>query len=378
MKAMKINDFDYYLPEKLIAQSSTEPRDCSRLMVLRRNLGQIEHQHFYNIVDYLRSGDVPVLNQTKVFKARLKAKIDNSQRQIEVFLLRSVDGQWEALLGGARHTDIGSKLIFNDQLRAEVISKDFEVGSAYLKFYQSDDQVLDYCQQYGSIPVPPYVKNQPEKLEQYQTVYAKETGSVAAPTAGFHFTIELLEKIKNMGVRIEYITLHVGVGTFRPVKTEIVEGHVMHSEYVEIDEQTAKSIRLAKQEGRRIIAVGTTTTRALEGVALQDPLHPSLWRASEWHSQLPLRKGERLDSPPYEGGGRGGCEGYSGDINIFIKPGFEFKIIDGLITNFHLPKSTLLILVSALAGNDLIKKAYNQAIELEYKFYSFGDAMFII
>ncbi|KKR21543.1 MAG: S-adenosylmethionine:tRNA ribosyltransferase-isomerase [Candidatus Uhrbacteria bacterium GW2011_GWD1_41_16] len=355
MKAMKINDFDYYLPEKLIAQSSTEPRDCSRLMVLRRNLGQIEHQHFYNIVDYLRSGDVPVLNQTKVFKARLKAKIDNSQRQIEVFLLRSVDGQWEALLGGARHTDIGSKLIFNDQLRAEVISKDFEVGSAYLKFYQSDDQVLDYCQQYGSIPVPPYVKNQPEKLEQYQTVYAKETGSVAAPTAGFHFTIELLEKIKNMGVRIEYITLHVGVGTFRPVKTEIVEDHVMHAEWVEISDRVAKEICRAKQECRRVIAVGTTTTRALEGVAMQTRV-----------------------SPPYEGGGRGGCEGYSGDINIFIKPGFEFKIIDGLITNFHLPKSTLLILVSALAGNDLIKKAYNQAIELEYKFYSFGDAMFII
>lgn len=336
---MKISDFDYQLPEELIAQKSAVPRDHSQLMVLHCDKGNIEHKHFYNIIDYLKQGDVLVLNQTKVFKARLKAIIGDSKRQIEVFLLRSVCGQWEALLGGARHVDIGEKLIFNNQLEAEVISKDFEVGTAYIKFNHSDDQVLEFCQQYGSIPVPPYVKNQPENLEQYQTIYAREIGSVAAPTAGFHFTIELLQKIKSMGVQIEYITLHVGVGTFRPVMTELIENHVMHAEWVEISGRVEQEIQKAKQEGRRVIAVGTTTTRALEGT---------------------------------------GGKKFIGNINIFIKPGFEFKVIDGLITNFHLPKSTLLVLVSALAGSGLIKKAYSEAVKHEYRFYSFGDAMLII
>ncbi|MBU4314851.1 tRNA preQ1(34) S-adenosylmethionine ribosyltransferase-isomerase QueA [Patescibacteria group bacterium] len=339
---MLISEFDYNLPERLIAQKSVEPRDVSRLIVVNRKTGTIEHKHFYNITEYLLPGDVLVLNKTKVFKARLFAKVHGLEKVVEVFLLKSIAGEWEVLLGGAKRVPVGSTLEFNSELRASIVNKDVKEGTARIKFQQSDNHVLEYCEAHGKIPVPPYVHQDPADLSKYQTIYAKDIGSVAAPTAGFHFTPELLDKIKKMGVEIEYITLHVGIGTFRPVKTEVVEEHVMHSEYVQIDQDVADKIQKAKQAGRRVIAVGTTTTRALEGVAMQ------------------------------------GCGAYSGDINIFIKPGFEFKVIDGLITNFHLPKSTLLILVSALAGSELIKKAYLEAVELEYRFYSFGDAMLII
>lgn len=335
---MLISEFDYNLPEQLIAQKSVEPRDSSGLMVVNRKISTIEHKNFYNIVEYLRPGDLLVLNKTKVFKARLYARVKDSEKMVEVFLLKSIAGKWEVLLGGAKRASVGSVLEFDDQFSAEIVSKDIKEGTARIKFNASDSEVFEYCDANGGIPIPPYVHKNPLTLDKYQTVYAKEVGSVAAPTAGFHFTNELLDKIKAMRVQIEYITLHVGVGTFRPVKTDMVEEHVMHAEYVEIDAGTAKSIKQAKHEGRRVIAVGTTTCRALEGT--------------------------------------GGKE-FSGDINIFIKPGFEFKVIDGLITNFHLPKSTLLILVSALAGTELIREAYKQAIEHEYRFYSFGDAMLI-
>ncbi len=336
---MLISLFDYNLPERLIAQKSVEPRDNSGLMVVNRKTGVIDHKHFYNIVEYLKPGDVLVLNKTKVFKARLHARVKNSEKMVEVFLLKSIAGEWEVLLGGAKRASVGSVLEFDSGLMAYVASKDVKEGTVRIRFDVLDSEVFAYCDAHGDIPIPPYVHQNPQSLDKYQTVYAKEVGSVAAPTAGFHFTGELLERIKKMGVQIEYITLHVGVGTFRPVKADVIEEHVMHSEYVQIDEDTAKSIKQAKHEGRRVIAVGTTTCRALEGT---------------------------------------GGKKFSGDINIFIKPGFEFKVIDGLITNFHLPKSTLLILVSALAGTELIREAYKQAIEHEYRFYSFGDAMLII
>jgi S-adenosylmethionine:tRNA ribosyltransferase-isomerase len=335
---MLISDFDYNLPECLIAQKSVEPRDHSRLMIVDRETGDIRHEHFYNITKYLHQGDVLVLNNTKVFKARLYASV-GSNKSVEVFLLRAINDCWEVLLGGAKRVKIGQELDFGKGLNASLISKDSNQGTARIKFNETNKFVLAYCNKYGQIPVPPYVHTNPEKLDDYQTVYAKETGSVAAPTAGFHFTPELLNKIKEIGVQVEYITLHVGIGTFKPVKTEIIEEHIMHSEYVQISKQASKNIMQAKKEGRRVIAVGTTTTRALEGSI--------------------------------------GCE-YSGDINIFIKPGYKFKVINGLITNFHLPKSTLLILISAFAGTDLIRNAYKQAIEHEYRFYSFGDAMLII
>lgn len=358
---MNISEFDYHLPEKLIAQHSVEPRDHSRLMIVGHESGKIEHEKFFNIVDYLQKGDVLVLNKTKVFKARLTARKIPSSIITEVFLIKPVGGVWEAMLKPARRIKQGTVLHFEDGLTAEVVQKGDEVDAvSLLKFDRSDDEVFEYCQRFGGIPVPPYVEGQPDALENYQTIYAQDRGSVAAPTAGFHFTDELIEKIEAMGVQIEYVTLHVGLGTFQPVKVEELEEHKMHSEFVVIESGAARRINEAKQESRRVIAVGTTSTRALEGVAAN------------------------FNPPPFQGGAGGGYQiilppqGFTGEVDIFIKPGFKFKVIDGLITNFHLPKSTLLVMISALAGQGLIKKAYSEAIAHEYRFYSFGDAMFII
>ncbi|MFA6132213.1 MAG: tRNA preQ1(34) S-adenosylmethionine ribosyltransferase-isomerase QueA [Patescibacteria group bacterium] len=348
-----ISLFDYNLPVELIAQTPVEPRDSSRLLVLERagkgleGLGRaeepfLEHRHFFEIIEYLRPGDILVMNDTKVFKARLRGRV--RENEIEVFLLRSAEEVWQALLKPGRKVKIGDEIYFGE-LKAKVLSK-AEDGTAELQFSVSAAEVLDFTDKHGEIPVPPYVKKIPEKLETYQTVYARETGSVAAPTAGFHFTKELLQKIKEKGIEIEFVTLHVGLGTFRPVKTETLEEHEMHSELVEVKAEVAQKINAAKKEGRRIIAVGTTTTRALEGVAKMN------------NDQLPEN-------------------GFLGEVNIFITPGFKFNVIDGLITNFHLPKSTLLVLVSALAGRENILRAYEEAIKEKYRFYSFGDAMFI-
>lgn len=330
-----ISLFDYHLPAELIAQTPAEPRDHCRLMVMNRQTGGLEHRLFYEVIDQLRTGDVLVMNNSKVFKARLVGRVE--QREIEVFLLRGEGLIWEALLKPGKKVS-ARDVIMIGELRAKVLEK-CDDGVVKLELDRSRDEVIAYANDYGSIPLPPYIDSTTQTLDQYQTIYAREVGSVAAPTAGLHFTPELIEKIRAKGVEIHYITLHVGLGTFRPVKTETLEEHQMHAELVEISSATSAAIKSAKAEGRRVIAVGTTTVRALEG-----------------------SKGEP----------------FTGDLNIFIIPGFKFQVVDGMITNFHLPKSTLIVMISAFAGREHVLAAYQEAIANNYRFYSFGDAMLII
>ncbi len=358
MNKTSINLFDYDLPPSSIAQVPIEPRDASRLLVLDRVSEQRSESdmyspplrggvggglkdlpHFTSIITELRAGDVLVFNRSKVFKARLM--IDG----FEVFVLVVRDGDIDALVKGSKKLHAGS--VLGD---FEVMSKTDD-GIVTFKTGLSSAAMFAFCDEHGVMPTPPYVTTKLEHDDRYQTVYATSTGSVAAPTAGLHFTPELIEAIAAKGVQIEYVTLHVGIGTFRPVQTEHIEDHTMHAEYVEIDAGTAARINAAKAEGRRVIAVGTTTVRVLEGVALRT---------------LPLTKGETE-----------GVGAFAGPINIFITPGFTFRIVDGLITNFHLPKSTLLVLVSAFAGRENVLRAYHHAIHAGYRFFSFGDAMFI-
>lgn len=332
---MNISLFDYNLPKDLIANSPAYPRDHSRLMVIDRKTGKIEHKHFYDLPLYLNKNDVLVLNQTKVFPARFFGTKD-SNGKIEVLLLEEFEmGKWKALTKAG--IKINQKINFKN---LEFTCIGHEDQMAILVTSSNKLEILSVLDKYGITPIPPYIKNaDPEnKLRiKYQTVYAKEKGSVAAPTAGLHFTPELLTKIKNLGVQIEYVTLHVGLGTFAPVKESDITKHKIHSEEYFIDPDTLKRLHKAKQDGKRIIAVGTTTTRVLES--------------------LPES---------------------SGSTNIFIYPGYKFKFIDGLITNFHLPKSTLLALVGAFCGMDLMHKIYEEAIKNKYRFYSFGDASLII
>ncbi|OGL94902.1 tRNA preQ1(34) S-adenosylmethionine ribosyltransferase-isomerase QueA [Candidatus Uhrbacteria bacterium RIFOXYB12_FULL_58_10] len=336
-----IDLFSYHLPSEQIAQEPARPRDHSRLLLLGRATGKVEHRRFFDIEDELCAGDVLVMNDTKVFRARLsgECKLKNGESKIaEVFLLRGDGKEWSALLRPGRKAKIGDAFDLGG-LVATVVGK-HEDGTATLAFEVGIDEVLAFSDVHGRIPVPPYVDHVPEKLEDYQTVYAKETGSVAAPTAGFHFTPELIASLKEKGVQFEFVTLHVGIGTFRPVKVATLEEHEMHREFVLINAGTASRINAAKREGRRVIAVGTTTVRSLEGSGVPET-------------------------------------GFVGDVNLFITPGFDFRIIDGLITNFHLPKSTLLVLVSAFAGRERVLAAYGEAVRLGYRFFSFGDAMFI-
>lgn len=337
-----VNHFSYHLPKELIAQHSVEPRDHSRLMLLDRKTGELKHKRFFEIVYELKKGDVLVFNDTKVFCARLKA-----QNKIEIFLLRALENNvWEVLVQPGKKIKNGQTICIEsdaDKLCAEVCEKKPD-GIVLIRFDRSPEKVIEFANAHGEIPIPPYVKQQPSKLEEYQTVYARETGSVAAPTAGFHFTKRLIDELKSKGVQIEFVTLHVGIGTFRPMKTENIEDHEMHSEFVSVSQQTADRINQAKKENRRVIAIGTTTVRTLEGIA-------SVF---------------------------GTLKKFDGEVNLFIKPGFDFKIVNGLITNFHLPKSTLLVLVSAFAGREKILRAYEEAIAQNYRFYSFGDAMFIV
>ncbi|MCX6715290.1 MAG: tRNA preQ1(34) S-adenosylmethionine ribosyltransferase-isomerase QueA [Candidatus Uhrbacteria bacterium] len=340
-----ISQFSYELPKELIAQHSVEPRDSSKLMLLDRTTGEIQHKHFYDIVDELVAGDVLVFNDTKVFRARMMGTC--RELDVEAFLLRCVSSAthsvWQALLRPGKKISVGDVIVIDDL--EVVVREKQEDGVALLEFPLDEASILSFTDTHGSIPIPPYVNEVPDDANKYQTVYAREVGSVAAPTAGFHFTNELLEKIKAKGVELAFVTLHVGIGTFRPVQTETIEEHIMHAEFVTISKETSETIRLAKEEGRRVIAVGTTTVRSLEGVALL------------FGGKLP--------------------EEFSGDVNMFIKPGFEFKVIDALITNFHLPKSTLLVLVSAFAGRESVLHAYEEAVREKYRFFSFGDAMFI-
>jgi len=340
---VKVKDFDFYLPEELIAQHPMEKRDEARLLVLDKKTGEIEHKIFKDILDYLTPNDCLVLNNTRVLPARLIGSKEETGGKMEFLLLkRTGNDEWETLVKPGKRAQIGAKFIFgNGELKAEVIAMG-EEGSRIVKFYYEGifEEILD---QLGQMPLPPYIKEKLDDKEMYQTVYSKEEGSAAAPTAGLHFTEELLEKIKEKGVKLAFLTLHVGLGTFRPVKVEEIQEHIMHSEYYKMDKETAKIINTTREKGGRVIAVGTTSCRTLETI----------------------------------GDIEGKVKEQSGWTDIFIYPGYKYKVVDALITNFHLPQSTLLMLVSALAGRDNIMNAYNMAVEKEYRFFSFGDAMFI-
>lgn len=340
---MKTSDFYYDLPEELIAQTPVEPRNSSRLMVLPRNGGKIEHKHFYDLPEFLKPGDCLVLNNTRVLPARLYGTREDTGAVVEFVLLRQRGNKlWECLAGPGKKAKTGYKFKFSDKLTATVTDV-LADGNRMIEFACEGDffAVLD---EVGQMPLPPYIKEKLKDKERYQTVYSKDAGSAAAPTAGLHFTKEMLESIKAMGVNIAYVTLHVGLGTFRPVKVEDVTQHKMHTEHYYIPEEAAETINETRKNGGRVICVGTTSCRTVESCA--------------------KKYGEIKE-----------C---SGDTDIFIYPGFEFKCMDGLITNFHLPESTLIMLVSAFAGYDNIMNAYNIAVKEKYRFFSFGDAMLIL
>ena len=341
---MKTDDFDYYLPEELIAQTPLEKRDSSRLLVLDRKTGEIEHKHFTDIVDYLEEGDTLVLNDTKVLPARLIGTKEETGAVIEVLLLKNISGdKWECLTKPARRIKKGTIVSFgNGQLKMKCL-EEFDEGIRHFEMIY-DGIFYEILDKLGTMPLPPYIHEKLDDQSRYQTVYAKERGSAAAPTAGLHFTKELLSKIENKKINICYVTLHVGLGTFRPVSVENVENHEMHSEFYTMSKETAELLNETKKKGKRIIAVGTTSTRTLETIASKND---------------------------------GVFKEESGFTKIFIYPGYEFKGIDCLITNFHLPKSTLVMLVSALAGKEKILNAYKIAVEEKYRFFSFGDSMFI-
>ena len=340
---MRTDDFDFYLPENLIAQHPVKDRDTSRLLVLDKKTGEIEHKKFRDIINYLNEGDILVLNDTKVLPARLFGTKIDTNAHIEVLLLKKIEkDSWECLVKPAKRIKIGTIISFGDGLLKAKCTYIGEEGIRRFEFIYEGIfyEILDKL---GTMPLPPYIKEKLEDKDRYQTVYAKNIGSAAAPTAGLHFTKELLEKIKKKNITLCYITLHVGLGTFRPVSVEDVTKHKMHSEFYSMDKETAKILNNAKKNNKRIIAVGTTTTRTLETI---------ITKYNEFKE----------------------CNGFT---DIFIYPGYTFKGIDALITNFHLPKSTLLMLVSALSSKEIILKAYKEAVKEEYRFFSFGDAMFI-
>lgn len=340
---MDLKDFNYDLPEELIAQDPLEDRSSSRLMVLHKDTGRIEHKIFRDIIDYLNSGDCLVINDTKVIPARLMGIKEDTGAAIEVLLLkRNADDVWECLVKPGKKARTGARIVFGEGLLVGEIVDVIEDGNRMIKFHYEGifEEILDKL---GQMPLPPYITHKLQDKNRYQTVYAKNEGSAAAPTAGLHFTKELLEKIKEKGVNVVSITLHVGLGTFRPVKVDKIEEHHMHTETFNISKEAADTINRTRAAGGRVIAVGTTSCRTLESAAADD-------------GTIPAR---------------------SGDTDIFIYPGYKFKAIDCLITNFHLPESTLIMLVSALAGRDNIMNAYETAVKERYRFFSFGDAMFI-
>ncbi len=340
---MKVTEFDYELPEELIAQTPIKKRDESRLMVLNRKEQTIEHKIFKDIIDHLKPGDVLVRNNTKVIPARLYGKKETGAK-VEFLLLNNIEGDiWESIVRPGNKLHVGTKVIFGEGILETEILEVMPGGTRKVEFKYDGifNEILDKI---GVMPLPPYIHESLKEKDRYQTVYAKYDGSAAAPTAGLHFTPELLEKIQEKGVEIANVTLHVGIGTFRPVKEDTVEAHKMHSEHFYIKQEDVDKINKAKQEGRRVIAVGTTSCRVLESIADENT---------------------------------GMVKQIEDDTEIFIYPGYKFKCIDGLITNFHLPQSTLLMLVSALAGKEYIMKAYKEAVKEKYRFFSFGDAMLI-
>ena len=340
---LKTSDFYYDLPEELIAQSPLEDRTNSRLMVLDKSDGSINHKRFYDIVDYLNPGDCIVINDTKVLPARLYGTKKDSNAIIELLLLKRIDDKkWETLVKPGKKAKENTEIIFKEGLLEGKITDVLETGNRIIEFEYKGifEEILD---ELGEMPLPPYIHEKLDDKNRYQTVYAKHVGSSAAPTAGLHFTNEIIEKLQNKGVNIARLTLHVGLGTFRPVKSEYILEHTMHSEYYELNEEEANKINYAKQVGKRVIAVGTTSTRTLETISDKN----------------------------------GFVKASSGWTDIFIYPGYKFKLIDGLITNFHLPESTLIMLVSTLAGKDNTMNAYEEAVKQKYRFFSFGDAMLI-
>ena len=339
---MNKSDFDFYLPEELIAQTPLEKRDTSRLLHLDKQTGEIEHKHFYDIKQYLHEGDCLVLNDSRVLPARLIGARPTGGT-VELVLLKDLgDNRWECLSRPGRKTKPGQELVFgNGELTAVV--EEVTLGGNMIVKFSYEGIFLEILERLGKMPLPPYIKEELQDSERYQTVYSKELGSAAAPTAGLHFTKELLAEIADMGVKICYVTLHVGLGTFRPVKADKIEDHEMHSEFCIVPEETAETVNTVKRAGGRVIAVGTTSCRTLESFTTED----------------------------------GTLQATSGWTNIFIYPGYKFKCIDALITNFHLPESTLIMLVSALAGRENILNAYNTAVKERYRFFSFGDAMMI-
>lgn len=339
---MLLKEFDYLLPEELIAQTPLEPRNSSRLMVLDPADGSIEHRHFYDLKDFLSPGDVLVLNDTRVIPARLIGWRDGTGGRVEVFLLKRLDShRWEALVKPGRKARIGQTICFGEELSC-VIEGNTDFGGRIAKFSYDGifEEILDRL---GETPLPPYIREELADKERYQTVYSRHRGSAAAPTAGLHFTVEQMQALKDMGVNTAFVTLHVGLGTFRPVSSDIVEEHVMHSEYFSISSDAADAIMSAKAKGNRIVAVGTTSIRTLESAADES----------------------------------GRICAKSGWTDIFIYPGYRFKIVDSVVTNFHLPKSTLIMLVSAFAGREFTLRAYKEAVDRRYRFFSFGDAMMI-
>ena len=339
---MKKSDFSFDLPEELIAQTPMEQRDASRLLCLDKQTGAVEHRHFYDLPDLLREGDCLVLNNSRVLPARLIG-IRPTGGAVELVLLRDLGGnRWECLSRPGRKTKPGQRILFGEGELQAVVEETVSGGNRIVRF-EYEGIFLEVLERLGRMPLPPYIRQELKDPERYQTVYSKELGSAAAPTAGLHFTKELLETVRNKGVLTEFVTLHVGLGTFRPVKEEEIENHEMHSEYCIIPPETAEAVNRTRKNGGRIIAVGTTSCRTLESFAKED----------------------------------GTLEASSGWTNIFIYPGYRFKCIDALITNFHLPESTLIMLVSALAGRENILNAYRIAVSEKYRFFSFGDAMMI-
>lgn len=342
---MQKQDFYYDLPKERIAQTPIEPRDHSKMMVLHRDTDEIEHKHFYDILDYLNENDCLILNDTRVLPARLYGEKEETGARVEFLLLNQKENDvWEVITGPGRRAKVGAKFSFGGGiLKAEVLEV-LENGNRLAHFFYDGDSIFPVLEKVGEMPLPHYITEKLEDGERYQTVYSKELGSAAAPTAGLHFTPEILEKIQKKGVKIGFVTLHVGIGTFRPVKANNIEDHKMHAEHYHLSEETAALIRETKKNGGRVIAVGTTSCRTLESVAT---FHGEICAADGW-------------------------------TNIFIYPGYKFKCIDALLTNFHLPESTLIMLVSAFYDREKVLQAYKEAVEKEYRFFSFGDCMLLL
>ncbi|MGX7074140.1 tRNA preQ1(34) S-adenosylmethionine ribosyltransferase-isomerase QueA [Falseniella ignava] len=341
---MNTNDFDFYLPEELIAQTPLEKRDASKLLVVNRKTEKMQDRHFHSIIDMLEPGDSLVMNDTRVLPARLYGQKEETGGHVELLLLKNTSGdEWEVLAKPAKRLRVGTRVSFGDGRLSAIVTEELTHGGRIVHFdYQGI--FLEVLESLGEMPLPPYIHEKLADRERYQTVYAKESGSAAAPTAGLHFTKELLEKIQAKGVHLVYLTLHVGLGTFRPVSVDNLDEHEMHSEFYQLSEEAAATLRSVKENGGRIVAVGTTSIRTLETIG------------SKFGGQI---------------------QADSGWTNIFIKPGYEWKVVDAFSTNFHLPKSTLVMLVSAFAGRELVLDAYQHAIQERYRFFSFGDAMFI-